>query len=164
MSRRNALPGVVRPLLIGVLALAPVLVAGCSTDAPRDSAGVVTAAATSDAFSVKVGDCIGKVEGETADSLPLVPCAEKHNWEAFAASELAGTDFPGNTGVQSLAEEACRVAFVDFVGIEAGDSKYELQFLTPTKESWNEAGDREVVCLVGNSGGGITGSLKGVKK
>jgi hypothetical protein len=44
------------------------------------------------------------------------------------------------------------------------DSKYEVTYLSPAKESWTQAQDREVVCLVGSSSGNITGSLKGKAK
>lgn len=147
------------------LALAvALLLAGCGAGVPRDSTGQVTAAATTDAFSIKVGDCVGKVDGDSTDKLPLLPCAEKHSWEAFAANDLTGTDFPGNAEVKDQAEKACGVAFEDFIGIAAEDSRYEVTFLTPTRETWTQAGDREVVCLVGTSSGGITGSLRGIAK
>jgi hypothetical protein len=141
-----------------------VLLSGCSTDAPRDSAGQVTAAATTDAFSIEVGDCVGKVDGDSAQKLPLMPCEQAHFWEAYASSTLDGTDFPGTSQVNDLSDKACRAAFTGFVGIARDDSKYEVTFLTPTKESWTQAQDREVVCLVGSSSGNITGSLKGKAK
>lgn len=142
----------------------PVLLAACTTDLPRDSAGQVTAAATTDAFSIKVGDCVGKVAGDSTDELPLVPCAEEHFWEAYAASDLTGTDFPGNAEIKDLAGKACSAAFTGFMGIDSEESRYEVTYLTPTKQTWTSAGDREVVCLVGSSRGGVTGSLKGSGK
>ncbi|HEX5334842.1 MAG TPA: septum formation family protein [Propionicimonas sp.] len=141
-----------------------VLLTGCSTDAPRDSAGQVTAAATTDAFSIKVGDCVGKLDGDSAQKLPLVPCGQAHFWEAYASSKLEGTDFPGTSQVNDLSDKACSSAFKDFVGIAIDDSKYEVTYLGPTKESWTQAQDREVVCLVGSSSGNITGSVKGNAK
>jgi hypothetical protein len=147
--------------LVAVLA---VLLAGCAGDVPRNSAGQVTAAATTDAFSIKVGDCVGKLDSDATNELPLVPCDQQHYWEAYATSDLAGTDFPGNAEVKDLSGKACSAAFTGFVGIASEESKYEVTFLTPTKETWTQAGDREVVCLIGASAGGITGSLKGTAK
>lgn len=141
-----------------------VLLTGCSSDAPRDSAGQVTAAATTDAFSIKVGDCVGKLDGDSADMLPLTPCDQAHFWEAYASSTLDGTDFPGTSQVNDLSDKACSAEFAGFIGIALDDSKYEVTYLSPTKESWTKAQDREVVCLVGSSSGNITGSLKGVAK
>ena len=147
-----------------VSALLLVLLTGCSTDAPRDSAGQVTAAATTDAFSINVGDCVGKVDGDSAQKLPLMPCDQAHFWEAYASSTLEGTDFPGTSQVNELSDTACSSAFTGFIGIALDDSKYEVTYLSPTKESWTQAQDREVVCLVGLSSGNITGSLKGTAK
>jgi len=149
---------------VSVAAVLLVLLTGCSTDAPRDSAGQVTAAATTDAFSIKVGDCVGKLDGDSAQKLPLMPCAQAHFWEAYASSKLDGTDFPGNSQVNDLSDKACGAAFTGFVGIAIDDSKYEVTYLAPTKESWTQAEDREVVCLVGSSSGNVTGSLKGKAK
>ena len=145
-------------------ALLLMLLTGCSSDAPRNSAGQVTAAATTDAFSIEVGDCVGKLDGDSADKLPLTPCEQTHFWEAYASSELAGTDFPGTSQVNELSDKACKAPFKSFVGIALDDSKYEVTYLSPTKESWTQARDREVVCLVGSSTGNITGSLKGTAK
>jgi hypothetical protein len=149
---------------VSFAAILLVLLTGCSTDAPRDSAGQVTAAATTDAFSIKVGDCVGKLDGDSAQKLPLTPCDQPHFWEAYASSKLDGTDFPGTSQVNDLSDKACSSAFEGFVGIARGDSKYEATYLSPTKESWTQAQDREVVCLVGSSSGNITGSLKGKAK
>ena len=147
-----------------VTAVLVVLLTGCSADAPRNSAGQVTAAATTDAFSIKVGDCVGKLDGDSAEKLPLTPCDKAHFWEAYASSTLEGTDFPGSSQINELSDKACSAAYKGFVGIAMDDSKYEVTYLSPTKESWTQAQDREVVCLVGNSSGNITGSLKGSAK
>ena len=149
-------------LTLGAVLL--VLVTGCSTDAPRNSAGQITAAATTDAFSIKVGDCVGKLDGDSAEEVALTPCDQPHFWEAYASSTLDGADFPGTSQVNDLSEKACSAAYEGFVGIARDDSKYEGTYLTPTKESWTQAQDREVVCLVGTSSGNLTGSLKGAAK
>ncbi|HEY3408439.1 MAG TPA: septum formation family protein [Propionicimonas sp.] len=149
---------------VSLAAVLLVLLAGCSTDAARDSAGQVTAAATTDAFSIKVGDCVGKLESDSAQKLPLLPCDQAHFWEAYASSKLDGTDFPGSSQVNDLSATACSAAFKGFIGIALDDSKYQVTYLSPTKETWTQAQDREVVCLVGSSSGNITGSLKGMAK
>ena len=148
--------------VLGAVLLA--LLTGCSLDAPRNSAGEVTAAATTDAFSIKVGDCVGKLDGDSAEELPLTPCDQVHFWEAYASSTLEGTDFPGSSQINELSDKACSAAYKGFVGIAMDDSKYEVTYLSPTKESWTQAADREVVCLVGSSSGNLTGSLKGAAK
>ena len=149
---------------LGLAAALLVLLAGCSTGAPRNSAGQVTAVATTDAFSIKVGDCVGKLDGDSAEEVALTPCEQPHFWEAYASSTLDGTDFPGASQVNERSDKACSAAFKGFVGVARDDSRYEVTYLTPTKESWTQAKDREVVCLVGNSSGTLTGSLKGTAK
>jgi hypothetical protein len=140
-------------------ALLALVLAGCGGDV-RDDAGRVTAAATTDTFSVRVGDCLGKLPTESTAELSLLPCAEPHYWEAFATAMLTGDDFPGAAAVRNQAEDECTRAFAGFVGVAANKSKLELTMLTPTKETWTQANDREVVCLVGSPSGGVTGTLK----
>lgn len=142
---------------------AAVLLAGC-TSGGRDGAGQVTAPATTDSFSVRVGDCTGALPSDTTAKLNLLPCSAEHHWEAFASAKLTGDDFPGAAAVRSQAEEACDAAFEGFVGVTAKKSKLDLTMLTPTKETWTQAGDREVVCLVGSPSGGLTGSLRGAAR
>lgn len=149
--------------LLASLAAAGLLTA-CASEQPRNSSGQLTAPATTDTFSVRVGDCLGKLETDTTAKLPLVPCSEEHHWEAFAASELTGDDFPGNSVLGDRADEFCRGAFADFVGVKPSKSRYELTSLLPTRQTWTQAGDRELICLVGRPSGGITGTLKGVAK
>lgn len=144
-------------------ALLVATLAGCATGV-RDGTGQVTAPARIDSFSVRVGDCLGKLPSESTQDLALLPCAEPHHWEAFATSTLTGEDFPGNAAVRDRAQEACAVAYADFVGVSVGRSKLELTMLTPTRQTWTQASDREVVCLAGNPAGGITGTLEGVAR
>lgn len=149
--------------LVALAVAASVLASGCASGV-RDSAGRVTAPITTDSYSVRVGDCLGKLPTESAAKLQLLPCEEPHYWEAFATATLAGDDFPGNAGVREQAARACQDAFTDFVGVTAGKSKLGLTMLTPTNETWAQADDRAVVCLVGNPGGGVTGTLRGTAR
>ncbi|MGC4084705.1 MAG: septum formation family protein [Vicinamibacterales bacterium] len=155
----SARPGVAAAAVL----VAAVLLGGCASGV-RDSAGQVTAPATTDSFSVRVGDCLDKLPTDSTAKISLLPCAQPHYWEAFASPTLAGDDFPGNSAVRDQAESACTDAFQGFVGVAAKSSKLDLTMLTPTKETWTQAGDREVVCLVGSAKGGVTGTLKGANR
>jgi hypothetical protein len=153
-----------RPGVAAAAALvAAVLLGGCASGV-RDSAGQVTAPATTDSFSVRVGDCLDKLPTDSTAKISLLPCAQPHYWEAFASPTLAGDDFPGNSAVRDQAKSACTDAFEGFVGVAVTSSKLDLTMLTPTKETWTQADDREVVCLVGKSSGGVTGTLQGANK
>ncbi|MFT4110225.1 septum formation family protein [Propionicimonas sp.] len=143
--------------------VAVVVLGGCAAGV-RDSAGQVTAAATTDTYSVQVGDCLAKLPAESADELTLLPCSETHYWEAFASAALDGDDYPGDSDVRNQAEKACDDAFPGFVGVTSKKSKLDVTMLTPTRQTWTQANDRQVVCLVGSAGGGITGTLRNARK
>lgn len=155
------MPTLVARVAVGLLTA--VALAGCASGV-RDSGGQVTAPVTTDSFSVRVGDCLGKLPSESTAQLALRPCGEEHHWEAFATATLTGEDFPGNAAVREEAEVACSDAFAGFVGVPARKSKLDLTMLTPTSQTWTQANDREVVCLVGSPGGGITGTLAGAAR
>lgn len=151
--------GRARVCWVAAVVAASALLAGCSPGV-RGDAGQVTAPATTDSFSVRVGDCLGKLPTESTAQLQLLPCDREHYWEAFAAATLTGADFPGNAAVRTQAAQECSAAFSSFVGVPAKKSKLSLTMLTPTSETWTQAGDRAVVCLVGNPSGGVTGTLR----
>ena len=124
----------------------------------------MTASASVDAFSIKVGDCTGDLgEGEVSDAI-LLPCSTSHYWEAYASSQLTGDSYPGVTQVTETADKACSDTFKSFIGVSADKSDYTYTYFYPTEQTWTTADDREVLCFVGLEAGGITGTLKGVKK
>jgi hypothetical protein len=149
-------------VLLGCLAAALALT-GC-TGAVRDDAGQVTASASVDAFSIKVGDCTGDLAEDEVSAAVLVPCGEPHYWEAYFSSRLSGDDYPGVTQVTESAEAACSDAFTAFVGVSTEKSDYTYTYFYPTEQTWTSTGDREVLCLAGLDDGGITGTLKDAKK
>lgn len=149
---------------VGVgVGLACLLLVGCATGAPRNSAGQVTAQASVDAFQVDVGDCTGSLkEGNVAD-LQVIPCSQPHYFEAYAGTELADGSYPGQDETTKRATSFCTAEFKTFVGLSTKDSAYDMFFLFPVEASW-ATGDREVICLVGSAKGQIKGSLRGVQK
>ena len=141
------------------------LLAACASPAgPRDPTGQVTATATVDTYSLQVGDCTGPIPSGNATQFTLIPCGDKHNWEAFARTTLKGDAFPGAKAVGDAAAAFCGDAFTTFIGVKRSKSAYELTYLQPTKASWEGFGDREIVCLAGRSAGNVTGSLDGVER
>ena len=147
--------------LIAVLAVG---LAGCATQSPRNPDGQVTTAVPADAFSLQVGDCAGPLTTGTVGQVTLIPCAEPHAWEVFAVTELPGEEFPGANEVQDLAEAFCNDEFKAFIGVSVAKSEYRLTVLQPTKQTWSQAGDRQVTCLAGDGEGKVEGSLSGAKK
>ena len=96
------------------------------------------------------GDCIEELESGSVEELEKVDCDESHVAEVFAVLDLDDGDFPGTDEVTSLAAEACLDEFEDYVGVAYNDSEYEIFPIAPSEESWNDAEDREVICLAGN--------------
>ena len=139
------------------------LLAGCVSGAPRNTAGQVTASASVDPFQIAVGDCTGAMKEGDVSSLQVVPCEDAHYYEAYASTTLEGTEFPGESEVRKQADKFCTAQFKTFVGLSTKDSGYGMYYLYPVEDSW-KIGDREVLCLAGSAKGGIRGSLKGVKK
>lgn len=149
---------------VAVVVAAALALAGCSLGgAPRNTAGEVTQSASVNAFQLRVGDCTGSLAEGDIEDLQVIPCEESHFYEAYAARDLPDGEFPGENEVTEQADKYCTTEFKTFVGLPTKDSKYEMFYLYPVDESW-QAGDREVMCLVGSSKGKITGSLQGVAK
>lgn len=145
--------------LTALVLILPTALSGCASAALRGPQGQVTSSATTDAFTVAVGDCLAGLETGEVSSITLIPCSQEHLWEAFASTALADDTYPGDQQLAERAEEFCASAFKEFVGVSRSKSSLELTFLRPTKQSWNSGNDREVLCLVGDPSGG-TGTLK----
>ena len=135
-----------------------------SGDAKRDSSGVATESSKADAFKVKVGDCLEKPNGSEVQDVTIIPCSQDHDFEAFAATNLEDSAYPGDAVITQKAEDFCSKEFAAFVGKPFDESGLEMTYFFPTSESW-KTGDKEIVCLVGGAAGAQTkGSLKGSKK
>lgn len=156
--------------LILPLLLATVL-AGCGPTAVRDDTGAVATAGTVDAFSVALGDCVSEGGAAAAteevvevSQVEVVPCSETHDSEVYAVFDLADGEFPGDEAVMGSADEGCYGAFADFVGLAYEDSALDFGTYFPTEESWNGFEDREVVCLLVDPAGAVTGTLEGAAR
>lgn len=149
--------------LLGCAVVSALLLAGCG-DAPRNEAGQVTASAGSDAFHVKVGDCTGELGDGSVSDVTLIPCAQKHNWEAYHSEVVTDEEYPGEAKIREKAEKTCEDKYKAYSGISSSKSKYSITYMYPTQASWLTANDREILCLVGSDTATITGSVKGTKK
>ncbi|GHD21227.1 septum formation family protein [Nocardiopsis kunsanensis] len=118
-------------------------------------------------LSVGVGDCFvvsemdqSLLEGEVSD-VPLVDCSEPHDGEFFHVEVLPDGDFPGDRSVGERATEACEgQAFTDFVGTDYASSEIWAYHLVPTRQSWEQADDREILCYLETTGM-VNGSQQG---
>ncbi|WP_456786802.1 septum formation family protein [Cellulomonas sp. P5_C5] len=150
-----------------LLAAALAGVSGCSVldqaDPPvRDeTSGEITESSEADVFSLKVGDCLNQAASEEeteVSSVPTVPCAEPHDSEAYAATDLPEGDYPGDASVTESADTYCYDEFATFIGLSYDESALDLASFYPTQESW-AGGDREIMCFVSSPDGQVTGTL-----
>lgn len=65
--------------------------------------------------------------------------------------------------VAEEAERGCSAEFAAFVGVPADSSSLGLTWFEPTAGSWID-GDREVMCFVEDSAGGLTGTMRGANR
>lgn len=99
--------------------------------------------------TVDVGECLdsASLEGEITE-IPTVDCTESHDAQVVGKFELADGDFPGDDAIYDEAEAQCVVLFEEFVGISWEESSVpQMSWVPPSEETWNQADDREVICI-----------------
>lgn len=163
ITRRPARSRAAGAVVLAALALSAAACAPSQPTRDAQSGEITEAVDDADVFALRVGDCLGdSPEGDVA-SVPTVPCDEPHTDEIYLSTELPDGDFPDEEAFIAHAEEECMPAFAEFVGLAYEDSVLELTTMEPTEESWAD-GDREVLCLVYDPAGEVTGSLEGARR
>lgn len=171
---KRSMRKIAKAIAIPALAVALMGATGCSilnsfmpTSAPtRDaSTGEITEGnATADAFAIRVGDCFdGEDLSEDIYSVPVVPCGEPHGDEVIHAFDMQGSEAPDDAAVDAAFEAECIPAFESFVGIAWEESTIDMWPMFPSTGSWAE-GDREMLCIVYDPAGKVTGTLKGAAR
>jgi len=163
----------VRPPLVAATLLVASMTAlsGCSAASLPNTSGEPVRDAESgeitesneavDVFSIRVGDCLNTSElADTTEleSVPVVPCAEPHEDEVYHAFDTAESEFPGLDALAAEADETCIAEFADFVGISWEASGLEYYPMYPSEGSW-AGGDREIICVLYDPAGPVTGTL-----
>jgi Septum formation len=121
-------------------------------------------------FSLPVGTCFNdegeSTAGEEVSSVPIVDCIEPHDNEVFALIDYTETDvYPGSEAMNQIGTDLCIEQFDEYVGIGYIDSELEVFSITPSEASWNDDGDREVVCALYNLDfSKLTGSMEGAAR
>lgn len=162
-----------RRIATATMALAAITaLAGCSqinsmlgTGATRDEDGQVAEAGQEGVFSLKVGDCMMTQSGETITDAPVVPCKDAHDEEIYASLKVPDGDYPGDDAIQQQGFTDCGTKFTEFIGLDADTSKYDYWPMPPTKDGWEQANDREILCVAyADDESQVTGSLKGINQ
>jgi hypothetical protein len=158
-------------LTVAALLAAGLSLSGCTALFPSSappatdsSTGEEIEQTDTDVFTLSVGQCLNDSSGTEVTEVPIVDCANEHDFEVYDDFELTGDDFPGDEAINAQAEEQCLAAFEPFIGIAYDASVYGYTYFTPTEGSWTDGGDRLVSCIVGDPDGKVTGSLAGVAK
>ncbi len=162
----SAQPTRKRVLAVLTIAFTSVALTGCSllgniVDGTANGSSAKPEGATTDVFTIKVGDCLndGDLTGEVSD-VPVINCASLHDSEAYKSIIMTDGSYPGDQAVLDQADSACSSAFTSFVGLAIDSSKLDFSYYHPTEATWSE-GDREILCTVYNPDGKSTGTLKG---
>lgn len=135
--------------------------AGPTTEATEGSEGSESA----DVFALSVGDCVtdeSELTGEVTE-VPIIDCDEPHASEVFHSYMIPDTSLPDQAGIETIVQEQCLPAFESFIGLDYNSSVLEVNYLSPTPDSW-DAGDRELLCLVYDPSGNVTGTLAGANR
>ena len=162
----------VRALTVATIAAAAAVLSGCSLLGNLDNVtGGDTTTGDDDVFSIKVEECFNDEtpEGETVSEVQKVDCSEPHIWEAYKSIIIEDGDgsYPGTDAVIEKAQNDCKTAFADYVGIGYDDSTLYLSYYYPTEETWTEINDREILCIITTTDDFVTkttGSVKGSAK
>jgi hypothetical protein len=89
-------------------------------------------------FNLEVGDCIEDAPVGEHESVKHVSCSAPGALRVLAAFDSSYEFWPGETLIGTEAESGCASS--------AGYSS-SAGYYAPTKESWEQGGDREIVCL-----------------
>ena len=121
---------------------------GISSMAQRNDAGEIMEAGTVDAFEVRVGDCFqdAAFASEDVSEVPGIPCSDPHDNEVFAVFDVPG-DWPGDEAIEEMAYQGCYDRFAGAIGKSYEESIIDYTVIYPSEGSWQERGDREVLCV-----------------
>jgi len=120
------------------------------------------------AFDLTVGDCFDLGEVTSVESVPVLPCAGPHDFEAYASLLMDAASYPGEADTVAEADARCGQAFEGYVGVPLQDAidsgEYDYSSFYPSADSW-ALGDREILCMVYAAGadGGVKQLSRSVK-
>ncbi len=112
---------------------------------------LMVAACSPSALAFTIGECVNIPDGDQISDYERVDCAEAHDAEVYALPQhpdAADAPYPGRESLNDFAAERCQGEFEPYVGIAYEQSTIYFSPLTPSQDSWDQAEDREVVCLL----------------
>ena len=148
-----------RAPFVALVALVPLLVllvlTSCGDSGlERDENGTIIRGGTEDVFSLEVGDCFVAPEGSDGnrmliDSVDALPCDQPHSFEVFARETAVGANTFDADGLALFVGSSCfGENFTAYVGTPVEFTSLKVRTIEPTRQSWEQLDDRDVVCLV----------------
>ncbi len=151
-------------LAAAALGLSLVL-SGCTAVAAVPTPTPAGSAVVSDVFAMKVGDCLNDGDSAEGDDIvtrvPIVKCSVSHDSEVIASITLKGADsaYPGDDAVKRTADRRCNAPYEAFTGATLKTTTLDYTYYFPSAAGW-KAGDRQILCVVYDPDGRVTGSLE----
>lgn len=155
-----------RCLRLQLLSAAVVLLSACSPEPPADGR-------LASVFSVREGDCLNDASDSTSDSdeneevesVRKIDCAEAHRYEVYHIHRMTEDKRPAEAAIELLSDVVCENKFYAFVGRDYDDSELAYNVFWPSKRSWVNQQDRDIVCMVQSMDGSLlVGSMRGSKR
>jgi hypothetical protein len=114
---------------------------------------------------LRAGDCIdpAPAESATVEDLPVVLCRQPHDEEVIASRDLGSGPWPGDKAIDARSEKICSMEFETYVGIPVDQSRYDLFWYSPDKETW-QSGDHFLLCAASDPRGKTTGTLRAARR
>ncbi len=111
-------------------------------------------------FRLHPGECVNSPQN-AASATRVVPCAQPHDAEIFAAFRLAGHSWPGAAAVGARARLGCMSRLGGYLNPQLATATLAESYIYPSAGAW-DVGERTVICEVRSTQGKLTGSVRGL--
>ena len=143
---------------VWVIVIALVIATIVLTGATRGEGGEISAGGDISVEDLSLGDCLNDLEEGTQLSVSAIPCAEPHEAQVYAVTDMEAGPYPGDEAITAETERRCLdLMQTDFPDAFA-DESVQVFFFHPTSASWAQ-GDQEIVCVALYVDGPRQGSL-----
>ena len=105
-------------------------------------------------MAASVGDCLtgGPDEADVTTRGDVVGCEGSHGSEVIGIVTMPDLEEPPNSDdLDFFSDDACRLAFRDYVGVNYDDSDLWFGAVPPSDSAWAQ-GERRLYCLLEASG------------
>jgi hypothetical protein len=146
-EKPNVLWGLVRRFG-WVAVVAVVALVGWWFSAGRGEGGEITRSGNLNVTELRAGDCfdLQDPDAEVIEQVDAKVCTEPHHYEMVYVVDMPDGAYPTVDAMDQFAFEQCIPAFGSYVGVSYEESLYELTYVTPTEDGWND-GDHAIQCV-----------------